>query len=77
MAQPIVKEKSKDHRRRKNPGARDAFTKQRHENNAHRGKQRWVPSTLDGKEFTSTQLLNFTDEELSRVVEAHWEREAL
>ena len=71
MAEPIVKQKSKDHRRRKSPGSRDMFDKQRHERNAARGKQRWVPSSFTG---TIEELEKLGDEHVLRIVPAHWER---
>lgn len=42
MAQPLVRMKSKDHRTRKNGHAAEQFAQARHENNALRGKQRWI-----------------------------------
>ncbi len=57
MAEPIVKVKSKDHRRRKSPGSRDFFDKQRFERNAARPKQRydevkglWTREPIGGEE---------------------------
>lgn len=71
MAEPIVKVKSKDHRRRKSPGSRDFFDKQRFERNAARPKQRWVPSSFTG---TIAELDALTDEQVLAIVPAHWER---
>lgn len=42
MAAPITKEKSKDHRRRKNPGSAELHAKQKATTNTARGKQVWV-----------------------------------
>lgn len=72
MAEPLVKTKSKDHRKRKAPGARDFFDKQRAERNASRPKQRWVPSSA--AKLSMAEFENLTDEEVLAIVPGHWER---
>lgn len=44
MAQPVtaIATKSKDHRRRKNPGSAELFRKQKKARNEARPKQRWI-----------------------------------
>ncbi len=61
MAEPLIKVKSKDHRRRKSPGSQDFFDKQRKERNAARPKQRWVPPAIDTGHDNSP-------------IEGYWER---
>jgi len=64
MAQPTaaIATKSKDHRRRKNPGAAEFFAKQRKAKNAERPKQVWIESQL------------FNQETGEFVRDAHWSR---
>jgi hypothetical protein len=66
MAQPTaaIATKSKDHRRRKNPGAAEFFAKQRKAKNAERPKQRWVEAAVDTGKDTSP-------------IEGYWTREAM
>ena len=45
MAEPVVKIKSQDHRRRKNPRSADLYAEARKVRNRARGKQRWVGGT--------------------------------
>ncbi len=68
-----VKERTTPHRERKNPGMREKFEKLRHETNAKRGKQVWVPSSLTG---TVEELGLLTDAEVLAIIPAHWERKA-
>lgn len=67
MAQPTaaIATKSKDHRRRKNPGAAEFFAKQRKAKNAERPKQRWIPQTqvIDNVRHTIVEGGYWTREE--------------
>ena len=49
MSQPVaaIKQKSKDHRHRKNPRSAELAAEARHKTNAARGKQRWVQPLRD------------------------------
>ena len=73
MAQPVsaIATKSKDHRRRKNPGSAEFFAKQRKATNAGRPRQRWVPSSFTG---TVAELDALPDAEVLAIIPAHWER---
>lgn len=68
MAEPIVKQKSKDHRRRKNGRSAELWAERKRAANAARGKQRWVPgrSVIDTNE-NGTGLID---------VPGYWTREA-
>ena len=64
---------SKEHRQRKNPRSAELWREAKKARNAERGPQVWVESTLDGKLFSYEELVAMTDEQVDRVVLAHWE----
>lgn len=65
---------SKSHRERKSGHGADEWRKAKAARNAARGHQVWVESTLDGRSFTYEELVAFTDEQIERMVVAHWVR---
>jgi hypothetical protein len=46
MTQPLVRQKSRDHRTRKNASAAEQFKAARHATNAAKGKQIWVGKSI-------------------------------